>query len=73
MQFDVLLARLARVLVCVNGVPMRNMSVMRSRFVVAVADVFCRGAMMLGGLFVMLRRLLVQFLQLFHDRSSVNI
>jgi len=73
MQLDVLLARVARMLVCMNGVPMRNVRVMRSRFMVTVADMFRRGAMMLGSLFVMLRRLFVQFLQLFHDRSSMKI
>ena len=72
MQFDMFLARKACVLMCMNRVPMRNMSVVRSRFVVTVADVFSRGAVMFGGFLVMLRRLFVQFLQLFHDRSSVK-
>ena len=73
MQLGVLLARMPRVLVCLDGVPMRDVRVVRSRFVIAVAAVFRGAAMMFGSHFVMLCRLFVQFLQLFHDRSSVNI
>ncbi|HEV2977491.1 MAG TPA: hypothetical protein VG425_07875 [Casimicrobiaceae bacterium] len=61
-QLDMFLARQARMLVGMNGVPMRDMRMVRSRFVVTVANVLSRRAVMFGGLLVMLRRLFVQFL-----------
>ena len=67
MQLDMFLARQARMLMGVNRMPMRDVCVVRSRFVVTVANVLSREAVMFGGLLVMLRRLFVQFLQLFHD------
>ena len=72
MQLDMLLARQARMLMRMNSVPVRDMRVLRGRFVVTVANVLSRGAVMFGGFLVMLRRLFVQFLQLFHDRSLVK-
>jgi len=72
MQLDMFLAGVARMLVGMNCVTMSDMRVVRCRFVVAFAYVLSRGAVVFGGLFVMLRRFLVQFLQLFHDRSSVR-
>jgi hypothetical protein len=71
-QLDMLLARVPCMLVGVDCMAVGNVRVMRCRFVVAFADVFRRSAVMLGGLFVMLGSLLVQFLELFHDRSSVE-
>jgi hypothetical protein len=67
MQLDMFLACVARMLVRMDGVAVGYVCVMRRRFVVAFADVFGRGAVVLGRLFVMLGRFLVQFLQLFHD------
>lgn len=68
MQLNVLLACLARMFMRMNRMPMRYMSVVSSRFVVTFAYMFCRGAVMFSSFFVVLRRLFVQFLQLFHDQ-----
>lgn len=72
MQLDMLLAGKICMLERMNRVSMGDMSMVGGRFVVLFADVFSRSAVVLGGLFVVLRRFLVQFLQLFHDRSSVK-
>jgi hypothetical protein len=71
-QLDVLLARVARMLVGMDCVAVGHMRVMRRRFAVAFAYVFRRSAVVFGGFFVVLGRLLVQFLEFFHDRSSVK-
>jgi hypothetical protein len=72
MQLDMLLARVACMLVGMDCVAVRHVRVVRRRFVVAFAYVFRRGAVVFGGLFVMLGCLLVQFLKLFHNRSLVK-
>jgi len=72
MRLDVLLACKVCMLERMNCVPMGDMRVVGCLFVVPFACVFSSSAVVLGGLFVMLRRFLVQFLQLFHDHSSVK-
>jgi len=72
MQLDMLLACKVCMLERMNCVPMGDMSMVGRCFVAFFAYVFSRSAVVLGRLFVMLRRFLVQFLQLFHDRSSVK-
>lgn len=71
MQLDMLLTCVARMLMRMNGVAMCDMRMVSRGFVVAFADMLRGSAVMFGGLFVVLGCLLVKFLQLFHDRSSV--
>ena len=72
MQFDVLLASMTCVLVRMNCVAMSYVRVVSRGFVIAIGCPFSGSAVVFSRLFVMLGRLLVMFLQFFHDRPSMK-
>lgn len=72
MQLDVPLARVASMLVRMNCVAMRYVSMVSGRLESAFARLLRRGTVVFSGLRMVFGRLLVVFLQFFHERSSVK-
>jgi hypothetical protein len=66
MQVDVLLARMVRVLVGLNGMTVRDMRMMRGAFVIPFLDLLGSGPMMLCRLLVVLGGHFVQLPQFLH-------